>query len=191
MSIKSSQKSKPTAIELSSLPLKSNLVPSLFKFYKKFGHIVSIYSAGTKAIIEYETYIEAKLALEDPKPFMGNRFIRLRYVQNPKKSPNNLEQFVNLEQVLQVNEVAQKQIQDKLNETKQLQASLKAENPLPPPPQNKTKYAYELTKEKVNIIRTLSNLIDESDFNSISKRKEKEIQLNKRLQEIDEFLKNF
>lgn len=143
MKRKSDQKNRENpgkTIHLSRIPANENYVPDLMRFYKRHGHIISIWCDGTEATIEYETPESAKRALEDPEPFMNNRFIQLEYHINPEKAESHLEQFCDLNRVQKFENEVNSAIDEKIRETFEIQNELRAKtNQILLSPENQAK----------------------------------------------------
>jgi hypothetical protein len=117
---------EPTdTLQLAKIPPNANKILALFKHFKKYGRIRSIWSGGKSACITYETVEMASVAFKSSEAFANNRLVRYFYCQkSPEKTRSKLSQAINMVKVNAVLEQVKTEIEDARKETQQLQDAL-------------------------------------------------------------------
>jgi hypothetical protein len=87
------------AIAISKIPAKENSLRRLLHFFKKYGHIESLWCHGTRAVVSFANEPSAKSAFLDPDPYLNNRFVRIAFHPSPASNESNLEQFIDAKAV--------------------------------------------------------------------------------------------
>lgn len=85
-----------------NIPERVNKIDLLFKHFKRYGHIKSIWCSGKIATVTYTSVDEAKNAYHGPEAYQNNRFVMIRYHRNPKESENNLHNAADMDKVKRV-----------------------------------------------------------------------------------------
>jgi hypothetical protein len=121
-----SRKYTPTdTLEIVKIPANANKILSLFKHFKKYGRLRSIYSVGTSAFITYDTIEMATTAFESTEAYANNRFVRYFYCQKAaEKISSKLSKTVNMEHIRQVLAEVQTEIESAEKERVQLQSEM-------------------------------------------------------------------
>jgi hypothetical protein len=112
---------------ISKIPPNQNSIPSLVFFFKKYGHLESIWAEGTNAVVTFDSNESAMAAYQDPDPFLNNRFISIVFHKSPRKSEANLDHFVNHATVSRRVSDVQHQIEAKLREQDAFREELRAQ----------------------------------------------------------------
>jgi hypothetical protein len=86
-------------IAISKIPAKENSVHALLRFFKKYGHIESVWCQGTRAVVSFASESSAMSAYLDPDPYLSNRFVRIVFHSSPASNESNLEQFIDAQAV--------------------------------------------------------------------------------------------
>jgi hypothetical protein len=81
-------------IAISKIPANENSVHGLFHFFKKYGHVESVWCQGTRAVVSFASESSAMAAYLDPDPYLNNRFVRIVFHSSPASNESNLEQFI-------------------------------------------------------------------------------------------------
>jgi hypothetical protein len=110
---------------ISKIPPNQNTIPALIFFFKKYGHIDSVWAEGTNAVITFDSEESALAAYQDPDPFLNNRFIRIYFHKAPRKNESNLDQFINHTIVARQVSHVQQRIDAKLREEEAFRETLR------------------------------------------------------------------
>jgi hypothetical protein len=81
-------------IAISKIPANQNNLRGLLHFFKKYGHIESVWCHGTRAVVSFANDSSAMSAFLDPDPYLNNRFVRIAFHPSPASNESNLEQFI-------------------------------------------------------------------------------------------------
>lgn len=112
------------AIIVKNIPANKNAISSVYSYFKKYGHILSLYVSGTDAVIVYPSHLNAQKAYEDPLSFLNNRFIQVDYYHsNLNANPSNLIQYINQKRVNQFSQLVNEKIDSLIQETEELRKS--------------------------------------------------------------------
>jgi hypothetical protein len=150
---------------LSSVPANQNTIHALLKFFKKYGHIQSIWASGTHAAICFLSPESAKQAFEDPDPFLNNRFVKIYFHRQPRKSECNLEQYINRDLIDRKCTDVERQIASKLREQDEIQSSMleqrKTRVPMVPEALQTVGTVEQLKSRKSELVMEASRVITE------------------------------
>ncbi|KAH0791041.1 RNA-binding protein 26-like [Histomonas meleagridis] len=119
---------KSNVIFLSNIPPNKNDVHEVFKHFKHYGRIQSIWAEGTKATIVYETPEMAEAAFNSPEAFVGNRFVRYFYHKKPEEAESSLSKIVDKDRVNAALKEAKQQIANAQKDTIMLQSQISSQN---------------------------------------------------------------
>ena len=150
MSVHSGEKKaihKSNVIFLSNIPPNKNDVIEVFKHFKHYGRIQSIWSEGTKATIVYETPEMAETAFKSPEAFVGNRFVRYFYHKNPEEAESSLSKIVDKDRVNAALKEAKEQIANAQKDTIMLQSQISSQKLL----ETKKEFEEFLTEAKAKL----------------------------------------
>ena len=96
-----------------NIPENKNKIPLLFKHFKKYGHIKSIWCSGKVAAIGYTTVEEAVTAYHSPDAYQNNRFVFIKYHRNPKEAECLLSLAADMDKVKAVTDEVKAKIEEK------------------------------------------------------------------------------
>lgn len=78
-------------IEVFNIPQKHFNFGSIYSHFKRYGHIQSLYLGNSNhSTIIYETCQQARRAVYSTQAFAGDRFVEIRFSDNPIDTPANL-----------------------------------------------------------------------------------------------------
>ncbi|OHT06066.1 hypothetical protein TRFO_05724 [Tritrichomonas foetus] len=109
---------------LSNVPASSCVVHILFKHFKKYGHIRSIWTNGTNAVITFSTKEEAIKAYKSPEAYANNRFVHYHYHLAPEKAESRLSLAVDTDYVNKTLKEVADQIAAEQRKTIELQSQM-------------------------------------------------------------------
>ena len=105
-----------------NIPEKLNKIPLLFKHFKHYGHIRSIWCNGKTATIGYTTVEEATKAFKSPEAYQNNRFVFIKYHIKPTQAESLLHLAADMNKVKKVAEDVKREIaEQEENEKRQRQ----------------------------------------------------------------------
>ena len=96
-----------------NIPENKNKIPLLFKHFKKYGHIKSIWCSGKVAAIGYTSVEEAVTAYHSPDAYQNNRFVFIKYHRNPKDAECLLSLAADMDKVRAVADEVKAEIEEK------------------------------------------------------------------------------
>ncbi|EAX94942.1 hypothetical protein TVAG_433510 [Trichomonas vaginalis G3] len=85
-----------------NIPENKNKILLLFKHFKHYGHIKSIWCNQKVATISYSTVEEATKAFHSPEAYENNRFVMIKYHRNPAESESHLADAADMDFVRKV-----------------------------------------------------------------------------------------
>ena len=119
------QRKESDTLYLSNIPAKSCTIPELYRHFKEYGYIKSIWASGTTATITFKTVEEAVRAFNSPKAYANNRFVWYHYHNNPDKAESKLSHVVDKEYVSETVKEVLEAMEMTQRKTKEYQTSMK------------------------------------------------------------------
>lgn len=94
-----------------NIPENINKIPLLFKHFKRYGHIKSIWCNQKVATIGYSTVEEATTAYHSPAAYQNNRFVFIKYHKRPAQSESHLADVADMSFVKKIAAEVKKEIE--------------------------------------------------------------------------------
>ncbi|KAH0786477.1 zinc finger CCCH domain-containing protein 41-like [Histomonas meleagridis] len=111
-------------IYVGRIPPECNEMKLIIDHFSQYGHIDSIWVGKTKATIEFQTKESAAIAIESPRPFCNNRFVKVTYHLYPEKSEANLIKASNIQLIREQNKKVCEEIEINKQETEMLREDM-------------------------------------------------------------------
>ena len=156
-----------------NIPENKNKIPLLFKHFKRYGHIKSIWCNGKVASIGYTTVEEAVTAYHSPEAYQNNRFVFIKYHRNPAEAECRLSLAADMEKVKKVAEEVKEKMKEQqkideenINKAKLMQKISEYDEKI----QEMVKQQSDLQKMADSIIKRWEIEKDETKKNSFGKQ---------------------
>ena len=108
----------------SNIPATRNAITSVFGYFKKYGHIRSLWVGGTEAIIEYDSPQSAQKAYDDPESFLNNRFIKIGFHHQNFHESTNLLQHCNEDMIENLSNSANERVKSIMENTENIKRQI-------------------------------------------------------------------